>query len=54
MNTTTKIPTITALDLARVTGGADVGDKHLAKLVPLQLPTQPNAGDLSTWQHSIK
>jgi hypothetical protein len=53
MKTTTKIPTIAVAELSAVTGGSDVGDKHLAKLVPLQLPTQPNAGDLSTWR-SIK
>ncbi len=51
---TTKIPTISIAELAVVTGGSDsVGDKHLAKLVPLQLPTVPHAGDLSTWR-SIK
>jgi hypothetical protein len=51
MKPTTTIPT---LDLARVTGGADVADKHLAKLQALQLPSVPNAGDLSTWPRSIK
>jgi hypothetical protein len=50
MKPTTKIPTI---DLARVTGGSDVADKHLAKLNALQLPPVPNAGDLTTWR-SIK
>ena len=39
MTTTTTLPTLELIDLARVTGGSDAGDKHLAKLVPLQLPT---------------
>jgi hypothetical protein len=51
MKPTTTIPTA---DLTRVTGGVDsLADKHLAKLQALQLPSVPNAGDLSTFR-SIK